>query len=108
MVIRKKARNKKSNKSNSIFRRILLYFSRYQNLLAIMCVAITIVSALGIVPPILIKNIIDIALPKGNLQLLIYFILLYFSTLLITNLITVGQNYINSLITKRIVRDLRY
>lgn len=65
------------------------------------------ISVLGIIPPILTKNIIDIALPEGNLKLLLIYILLSFGTMLASNLALVGQSYLNSLVSKNIIRDLR-
>jgi ATP-binding cassette subfamily B protein len=87
--------------------RIFSYFKPYWKLMTVMFVTIIITSAMGIVPSLLTKNIIDIALPKGNIHLLIIYILLSFATVLVLNLISVGQSYLNSLVSKKIIRDLR-
>ncbi len=72
-----------------------------------MLIAIIATSALGIVPSVLTKNIIDVALPEENLQLLIFLILLIFATQIVNGLIGVGQSYLNTLVSKNIIRDLR-
>ena len=75
--------------------------------MAVMFLTIIATSGLGVVPSILTRNIIDIALPQGNLHLLVLYILLSFGTLLVLNLISVGQSYLNSLVSTNIIRDLR-
>ena len=87
--------------------RMLTYFSPYWKLMSGMVLTIIITSILGIIPAILTKNIIDIALPQKNINLLILYIVLSFFTLLALNLINVGQSYLNSLVSKNIIRDLR-
>ena len=61
----------------------------------------------GVVPSLLTRDIIDVALPKKDVKLLVYYILLSFGTTLALNLISVGQSYLNSLVSKSIIRDLR-
>lgn len=102
-----KETDEKPNITKSLILRILSYFSPYWKLMIIMFFTIITTSLLGIVPSILTKNIIDIALPKGNIKLLIIYILLSFCTMLSLNLITVAQSYLNTLVSKNIIRDLR-
>lgn len=102
-----KETDEKPNITKSLILRILSYFSPYWKLMIIMFFTIITTSLLGIVPSILTKNIIDIALPKGNIKLLITYILLSFCTMLSLNLITVAQSYLNTLVSKNIIRDLR-
>lgn len=99
--------DEKPNITKGLILRIISYFKPYWKLMIVMSFTIIITSALGVVPSILTKNIIDIALPKSNLKLLVYYIVLSFSILLGTNLISVGQSYLNTLISKNIIRDLR-
>ena len=93
--------------TKALLRRILSYFKPYWKLMLVMLAAIAATSVLGIVSPILTKNIIDVALPDRNIRLLVFYIGLSFGTLLVLNLITVGQSTLNTLISKRIIRDLR-
>ncbi|SHH75977.1 ATP-binding cassette, subfamily B [Sporobacter termitidis DSM 10068] len=93
--------------TKALLLRILSYFRPYWKLLIVMLAAIVVTSALGVVSPLLTKDIIDIALPNRDIRLLVYYILLTFGTLVVLNLVTVGQSYLNTLISKRIIRDLR-
>jgi len=93
--------------TKSFVLRLLSYFSPYWKLMVVIFLTIITTSVLGIIPSILTKNIIDIALPKGNLKLLFMYILLSFGTTLMLNLVSVGQGYLNSLVSKNIIRDLR-
>lgn len=99
--------SEKPHITKSLILRILSYFLPYWKLMAVMFLTIIITSAMGVLPPIFIKNIIDIALPGENLRLLIFDIVLTFSTTLLLNLISVGQSYLNTIISKSIIRDLR-
>lgn len=99
--------DEKPHITKSLLLRILSYFTPYRKLMIIMIFTIITTSLLGVVPSILTKNIIDIALPKGNMRLLLINILLSFVTMLSLNLITVGQSYLNTLVSKNIIKDLR-
>lgn len=87
--------------------RIISYFKPYWKLVFAMFVAIIATSALGIIPSILTKDIIDVALPDENLKLLILLIILIFISQIVNGLIGVGQSYLNTLVSKNIIRDLR-
>jgi ATP-binding cassette subfamily B protein len=83
------------------------YFKPYWKLMTVMSLAIIVTSVLGLVPAILTKNIIDIAYPNKSLSLLVLYIVLSLVTILVLNLITVGQSYLNTRVSENIVRDLR-
>ncbi len=99
--------NEKPKITKKLIYRIISYFKPYWKQMTIMFLAIIATSILGIIPAILTKNIIDIALPQGSVPSLIQNILLFVGTILLLNLITVGQSYLNTLISKYIIRDLR-
>ncbi len=99
--------DKKPKITKKLLLRILSYFNPYWKSMLVMLGAIILSASLGVVTPILTKNIIDIALPSGNMRLLVFFIVLSFAALFAQNLISVGQSYLNTLISKRIIRDLR-
>jgi len=99
--------DEKPHITKSLIMRILEYFLPYWKLMIIMFLTVITTSILGVIPSILTKNIIDIALPKRNLRLLMLYIFLSFITTLLLNVITVGQSYLNSLVSKSIIRDLR-
>jgi ATP-binding cassette subfamily B protein len=97
----------KPNISKKILIRIAKYFTPYWKLLFLLVLCIIITSVLGLVPPIFTKNIIDVALPNKKIDLLIILIVLSFGATLLSGLISVGQNYLNSWISKHIMKDLR-
>lgn len=102
-----KGEGEKVNITKELVFRIIAYFKPYWKLMVVIFFTIILTSALGIVPSLLTKDIIDRALPKGNINILVKDILLSFFTSLILNLITVGQSYLNTLVSKSIIRDLR-
>ncbi|WP_350494248.1 ABC transporter ATP-binding protein [Thermoanaerobacterium sp. R66] len=99
--------DEKPHITKSLILRILKYFLPYWKLMIVLFMTVIFTSILGVIPSILTKNIIDIALPKKNLTLLVVYILLSFATTLLLNIIAVGQSYLNSIVSKSIIRDLR-
>lgn len=99
--------DEKPHITKALLLRILSYFKPYWKLVCVMFAAIIATSALGIVPSVLTKNIIDTALPKGDLRLLVDLILLIFGAQVVNGLVGVGQSYLNTLVSKNIIRDLR-
>ncbi|MDI3310956.1 MAG: ABC transporter ATP-binding protein [Thermoanaerobacterium sp.] len=99
--------DEKPHITKSLILRILKYFLPYWKLMIVLFMTVISTSVLGVVPSILTKNVIDIALPEKNLKLLVIYILLSFATTLLLNIITVGQSYLNSIVSKSIIRDLR-
>ncbi len=93
--------------SKSMLARIARYFLPYWKLIILLAGAIIITAVLGLLPAIITRNIIDIALPQKNLNLLIILILSSFGAVLLSGLISVGQNYLNSWIAKYIMYDIR-
>lgn len=87
--------------------RILKYFVPYTKQMIVAVLAILISAILGIIPPILIKNIVDIALPQKNLKLLGIFILTSISITIILGLVQVGQSYLNNWIAKHIIYNMK-
>jgi len=99
--------NVRPNISRSMLKKIARYFLPYWKLLILLAVSIIITSALGLLPAIIIKNIIDIALPQKDINLLIILIVSSFGAILLSGLVVVGQNYLNSWIAKYIMYDIR-
>jgi ATP-binding cassette subfamily B protein len=93
--------------SSAMYRRIVGYFKPYILQLTVATVAIFITAVLSLVPPLLLKNIIDIALPNKDLQLLAQLVLISIGTTLLISLIQVGQTYINTWISKQITFNLK-
>ncbi|MNO18358.1 putative ABC transporter ATP-binding protein [compost metagenome] len=99
--------DKKANLSKALLLRIAGYFIPYwkQTLLVM---AVLIVSAvLGLLPPLFIQQIIDQALPDKNLRLLVLLVLASLGTTILSGLLGVLQNYLNSFISLHIVYDMK-
>jgi ATP-binding cassette, subfamily B, bacterial len=93
--------------SKKILIRIAKYFTPYWKLLFLLVFSIVVTSILGLIPPVFTKNIIDIALPDKRIDLLVILIFSSFGALLINGIVLVGQNYLNSWISKNIIKDIR-
>ncbi|TGE38399.1 ABC transporter ATP-binding protein [Desulfosporosinus fructosivorans] len=87
--------------------RILSYFIPYwtRMLLVIGCIIVS--SILGLVPPILIKNIIDKALPQKDLKLLSLFIFVSIGITIVLGLLQVAQSYLSVWISKHIMVTMK-
>ncbi|MCR3922529.1 MAG: ABC transporter ATP-binding protein/permease [Firmicutes bacterium] len=93
--------------SKALLKRISSYFSAYWKHLLLVLLAIALTSLLGLVPPILIREIIDKALPGKNLHLLA---LLTGASLLATifiGLIGVAENYLSTWVALHIIYDIK-
>ena len=88
-------------------RRIVAFFKPYKLEVAIVLVAILATSLIGLVNPILLKLIIDDALPRRDFGLLNLFVGLMIVLPIVSGLIGVGQSYLNNLIGQRVMQDLR-
>jgi ATP-binding cassette subfamily B protein len=87
--------------------RIAKYFIPYWKQMLLALIAIIITSILGVVPPILIKDIVDQALPQKSLKLLIIFVLISVGTTVLLGIIQVGQSYLNTWISKQIIFNMK-
>ncbi len=91
----------------ALLKRILSYLRPYwrQLLLVLLCIAVS--SVCGLFPAILTGRIIDEGLIGRNLEALIRLILITLLLNLGSNLINVGQSYLNSWIAQHISYDMR-
>ena len=87
--------------------RILRYFKPYPFRLALAALAILAGAALGLVPPLLLKEIVDTALPQKNLTLLAVLTALSVGATALAGLIQVGQGYLNTWISKHIIYNIK-
>ena len=88
-------------------RRVLGFFRPYRLAVSAVLVTIVITSLLGLVNPLLLKQLIDVAIPEQNFQLLILFVGLMIIVPIISGLIGVGQSYLNNVVGQRVMQDLR-
>ncbi len=101
------------------FRRVVAYFRPYRLQVVLVLVAILLIAILGLANPLLLKLIIDRALPAGShvqltgaeiqqrLSKLTLYVVLMIVIPIVTGLIGVGQTYLNNLVGQRVMRDLR-
>ncbi|MEK6719952.1 MAG: ABC transporter ATP-binding protein [Chloroflexota bacterium] len=88
-------------------RRIVAFFGPYRVQVAIVLVAILATSLLGLINPILLKLLIDDAIPKLDFGLLNLFVGLMIAVPIVSGLIGLGQSYLNNVIGQSVMQDLR-
>jgi ATP-binding cassette, subfamily B, bacterial len=88
-------------------RRIVAFFRPYKGQVAIVLVAILFTSLIGLINPILLKLLIDIAIPERDWGLLNLFVGLMIALPIISGLVGVGQSYLNNVIGQSVMQDLR-
>lgn len=93
--------------SKKILGRIFKYYTPYWKLLIVLVFCIVATSSLGLVPSIMIKRIVDVALPGKDVHYLIQLIAVSFFATVGSGLILVLQNYLNSWISKHIMFNIR-
>ena len=87
--------------------RILVFFRPYRLQVGVVTVAILLTSGLGIINPILLKLLIDDAIPNLNFGRLNLFVGLMIAVPIISGLIGLGQSYLNNVIGQNVMQDLR-
>ena len=88
-------------------RRIVAFFQPYKKQVAIVRAAILLTSFIGLVNPILLKLLIDVAIPQRDFGLLNLFVGLMIVLPIVSGLIGVGQSYLNNVIGQSVMHDLR-
>jgi ATP-binding cassette subfamily B protein len=88
-------------------RRMVGFFRPYKLQIGIVLVAILATSLIGLINPLLLKFLIDIAIPEQNWLLLNVFVGLMIVLPIISGLIGVGQSYLNNVIGQSVMHDLR-
>lgn len=87
--------------------RILGYFRPYWLRMLLVIGSIILASILGLVPSILIKNILDKALPHKDLRLLSLFIFVSIGVTIMLGLLQVAQSYLSVWISKHIILNMK-
>ncbi|MGG7143120.1 ABC transporter ATP-binding protein [Clostridium nigeriense] len=93
--------------TKEILFRIFKYFKPFWKQMILAIVLLFIVSVLGLVIPIMTKNIIDKALPEKSMYLLAMFIVACIVATILKELLSVAQNYINTWISKHIIYNMK-
>ncbi|HEX7496874.1 MAG TPA: ABC transporter ATP-binding protein [Candidatus Limnocylindrales bacterium] len=89
-------------------RKIVVFFVPYRTEVGVVLGAILLTSCLGVINPILLKLLIDIAIPHRDFGLLNLFVILMITIPIISSLIGVGQSYLNNKVGQSVMRDLRH
>lgn len=90
-----------------LLKRIFSYLLPYWKQLAVVLLCIIVSSIFGLLPSVLTGRIIDEGLIGQNMRMLIILILASLGVSLASNLIGVGESYLNSWISQHITFDLR-
>jgi len=88
-------------------RRVVRIFRPYRTHVFFVLLAIVATSIIGLANPILLKLIIDDAIPQGDMSLLTLYVGLMILFPIVSGLIGVGQTYFSNLIGQRVMRDIR-
>jgi ATP-binding cassette subfamily B protein len=88
-------------------RRIVAFFRPYRAQVVIVLVAILASSFIGLINPILLKLLIDDAIPRLDFGLLNLYVGLMIALPIVNGLIGVGQAYLNNIIGQNVMQDLR-
>ena len=88
-------------------RQIVGFFEPYGPQVLVVLVAILLTSFIGLINPILLKLLIDIAIPQQDWFLLNVYVGLMIALPIVSGLIGVGQSYLNNLIGQSVMQDLR-
>ncbi len=99
--------NKKTNLSKALLLRIAGYFIPYWKQTLLVMAVLVVTAVLGLLPPLFIQQIIDQALPDKNMRLLVLLVLASLGTTVVSGLLGVLQNYLNSFISLHIVYDMK-
>jgi len=88
--------------------KILVFFVPYRRQVAVVLFAILLTSTLGVINPILLKLLIDVAIGHLDWGLLNLFVVLMIVIPIVSSLIGVGQSYLNNKVGQGVMRDLRH
>jgi ATP-binding cassette subfamily B protein len=88
-------------------KRVLSLFNGYWGQLSVILVLALAAAVIGLVPPLVMKWIIDSALPQGNMRMLLEYVTLLATMPLLSGLLGVWQNHLNTKVGQGVMRDLR-
>ncbi|HEX4897808.1 MAG TPA: ABC transporter ATP-binding protein, partial [Candidatus Limnocylindrales bacterium] len=87
--------------------RIVAFFRPYRLQVLVVVAAILVTSGLGLINPILLKLLIDDAIPNLDFSRLNLYVGLMIVVPVVSGLIGLGQSYLNNLIGQSVMQDLR-
>jgi ATP-binding cassette, subfamily B, bacterial len=89
-------------------RKVVSFFGPYRGQILVVLGAILLTSSLGVINPILLKLLIDVAIGHRDFALLNLFVALMIVIPIVSSVIGVGQSYLNNMIGQGVMRDLRH
>ncbi|AKG34389.1 ABC transporter [Paenibacillus durus ATCC 35681] len=93
--------------SKAMLLRIYRYFLPYWKQTLVVLAILILTSLLGLLPPLLIQQIVDHALPGKDLRMLIFLVTASLGATVASGLLGVLQSYLNSFISQNIVYDMK-
>lgn len=98
-------RPKAKLKDVSVKRILTLFRGYWGQLLGIIGLAL-LAAVVGLIPPLVMKEIIDKAIPQGNMRLLAELAMLMLLLPVVSGVLGVWQNHLNTKVTQGVIRDL--
>ena len=93
--------------SRALVWRAAAYGRPYVGKIALMLALILAITLLNLIPPLLTRNLIDYALPQGNVVRLTLLALGMVVVALLSGLLGVGQRYLSAIVGEGVIYDLR-
>ncbi|WNR45177.1 ABC transporter transmembrane domain-containing protein [Paenibacillus roseipurpureus] len=87
-------------------RRILQLFKSYWGQLMVIIGLALLAAVIGLIPPLVMKEIIDTAIPEGHVKLLAVMAFLLILLPVLSGVLGVWQNHLNTKVTQGVIRDL--
>ncbi len=91
----------------ALVRRAAAYGRPYAGKIALMLALILAITLLNLIPPLLTRNLIDYALPQGDVVRLTLLALAMVAVALLSGLLGVGQRFLSAIVGEGVIYDLR-
>ncbi|UJF32594.1 ABC transporter ATP-binding protein [Paenibacillus hexagrammi] len=104
--LEKKGRVAKANLKDVSLPRILKLFRGYKSQLAAILLLALLAAVIGLIPPLVMREIIDKAIPQGSMRLLTEMAMLMIALPVASGVLGVWQNHLNTKVTQGVMRDL--
>ena len=88
-------------------RRIFRFLVPYWRRLSLILVTVAVAAGLGVIPPLLVRSVVDTAIGEGDRSLLLVLSLALVGAALATGLVGVLRSYLNTVVSQRIMYDLK-
>ncbi|HEX2106007.1 MAG TPA: ABC transporter ATP-binding protein [Solirubrobacteraceae bacterium] len=88
-------------------RRIGRLFRPYRGRLAAVLALIVVSAALGMASPFLLREVLDVAIPRGDTALLTWLVLGMIAVSVVTGVLGVAQTWLSNVVGQRVMHDLR-